>query len=163
MFNTSSSCSSSKQNISCSSVVMEAASAVSILLVVKALSALKVLSGLKASAACAAAFCISFVAVVAGTGSRHAESAKLRQALRPLNANAATSWARAAISAVGKVPNQILVFLLGSLISHTHLSKFLLLTPLNTGWRVSLNFFLPARFFGVLAASRTSSLKTGIS
>ena len=41
--------------------------------------------------------------------------------------------------------------------SHTHLSEFLLLTPRYTGWRVSRNFFRPARFFGCLTASRTSS------
>ncbi|RDY10752.1 hypothetical protein CR513_04685, partial [Mucuna pruriens] len=94
---------------------------------------------------------------VAGTGKRHAESAKLRQAYRPLRAIAATSCARAAISGVGKVPSQILVFLLGSLTSHTHLSEFLFLTPRYTGWRVSRNFFRPARFFGCLTARRTSS------
>jgi hypothetical protein len=46
--------------------------------------------------------------------------------------------------------------LFGSLISQTHLSKFLFLTPLYTGWRVSLNIFRPARFLGQLAANRCS-------
>nr|KYP74918.1 hypothetical protein KK1_007614 [Cajanus cajan] len=100
---------------------------------------------------------MSLASAVAGTGNRHAESAKLRQADLPRSAIAATSCARAAISAVGKVPSQILVFLLGSRTSHTHLPESLLLTPRYTGCRVSRNFFLPARFLGWLAARNTSS------
>uniref|UniRef100_F6GX41 Uncharacterized protein n=1 Tax=Vitis vinifera TaxID=29760 RepID=F6GX41_VITVI len=92
-----------------------------------------------------------------GTGKLHAESAKFKQAFRPLNANAATSCARAAISAVGYVPSHILDFLLGSRSSHTHMFPFLLLTPLYTGCRVSLNFLLQARFLGRSDARRTSS------
>ena len=65
-----------------------------------------------------------------GTGKLHTESAKFKQAFRPLNANAATSCAWAAISAVGDVPSHILDFLLGSHNSHTHMFPFLLLTPL---------------------------------
>ncbi|KAK3039238.1 hypothetical protein RJ639_027942 [Escallonia herrerae] len=72
---------------------------------------------------------MSFASVEAGIGSRQAESAKLRQADFPLRAIAATSWALAAISAVGNVPSQILVFLLGSRTSQTHLPEFLLLAP----------------------------------
>lgn len=48
-------------------------------------------------------------------------------------ASAATSCARAAISAVGYVPSQILDFFLGSLISDTHFPHVLSLTPLNFG------------------------------
>ncbi|KAL2324493.1 hypothetical protein Fmac_023551 [Flemingia macrophylla] len=73
------------------------------------------------------------------------------------SAMAATSCARAAISAVGNVPSQILVFLLGSRTSQTHFPESLLLTPRYTGWRVSRNFFLPARFLGWVAARNTSS------
>ena len=79
-----------------------------------------------------------------GRGRRQAESGKLREAKRPLGARAATSWALAAISGVGKVPSHILDFLRGSRTSHTHLFPFLCRTPLYIGCRVSRNFFLPA-------------------
>lgn len=46
---------------------------------------------------------------------------------------AATSWARAAISASGKVPSHILDFFLGSLISDTHFPQLRFLTPLYVG------------------------------
>ncbi|KAK3447262.1 hypothetical protein EUGRSUZ_A02833 [Eucalyptus grandis] len=110
-----------------------------------------------ASAALAAAFCMSLVLGDAGTGSRHAESAKLRQADWPLSASAATSCALAAMSAVGKVPSQILDFFLGSRTSQTHFPESRSRTPRYTGWRVSRNFFLPAGFFGWSDARRTSS------
>ncbi|KAK3039237.1 hypothetical protein RJ639_027941 [Escallonia herrerae] len=77
---------------------------------------------------------MSFASGEAGTGSRQAES---RQADIPLSTIAATSWALAAISAVGNVPRQILVFLLGSRTSQTHFPEFLLLTP-----RVVASIFL---------------------
>ncbi|CAA7404388.1 unnamed protein product [Spirodela intermedia] len=83
-------------------------------------------------------------------GSSHSESGKLRTAERPRRASAATSWARAAISGVGKVPSQWRFSLRGSLTSQTHLPPLRSLTPRYTGWRVSLNFFLPARRFSVL-------------
>ncbi|RYR20830.1 hypothetical protein Ahy_A03g014458 [Arachis hypogaea] len=51
----------------------------------------------------------------------------------PLMARAATSWARAAMSGVAKVPSQMRFFLRGSLISETHLPHALILTPLYTG------------------------------
>ncbi|RYR37568.1 hypothetical protein Ahy_A09g042448 [Arachis hypogaea] len=86
-------------------------------------------TGRNASAASAAAFWMSLASVVSGTGRRHAESAKLRQADLPLRAIAATSCARAAISAVANVPSHILVFLFGSLTSQTHLPEFLRRTP----------------------------------
>ncbi|KAL4595265.1 hypothetical protein ACB092_12G078900 [Castanea dentata] len=70
---------------------------------------------------------------------------------------AATSCARAAISAVGKVPSQILDFLLGSRTSETHFCEFFFLTPRYTGCLVSLNFFLPSRFLGFLEANMSSS------
>ncbi|GER26353.1 hypothetical protein STAS_02003, partial [Striga asiatica] len=44
-------------------------------------------------------------------------------------ARAATSWARAAISAVGYVPSHILDFFLGSRISQTHLPQLRFRTP----------------------------------
>ncbi|KAK3005493.1 hypothetical protein RJ639_016052 [Escallonia herrerae] len=113
--------------------------------------------GRNASAASAAAALIALALLVTGTGRRHTESAKFKQACWPLSANAATSWARAAISAVGYVPSHILDFLFGSRSSHTHLLEFLRLTPLYTGCRVSLNFFLPARLFGRSDANITSS------
>ncbi|KAK4578778.1 hypothetical protein RGQ29_028745 [Quercus rubra] len=100
---------------------------------------------------------ISFAAADAGTGSLHTESAKLRHALRPRSAIAATSYARAAISAEGKVPSQILDFLFGSRTSHTHFLEFFLLTPRYTGCLVSLNFFLPSRFLGFSEANITAS------
>ncbi|KAH0456757.1 hypothetical protein IEQ34_014664 [Dendrobium chrysotoxum] len=65
-----------------------------------------------------------------GAGRRHAESAKLRQAWRPRSARAATSWARAAISAVGNVPSHMRDFLLGSRTSQTQRSALRQRTPL---------------------------------
>ncbi|KAM0834753.1 hypothetical protein ACQ4PT_063388 [Festuca glaucescens] len=87
----------------------------------------------------------------ARTGSmRHAESAKLRQASRPESASAAASWARAAISAVVKVPSQSLELLVPSTrTSHTQRpARPRRRTPRYTGWRVSLNFVRPAGRFG---------------
>ena len=65
-----------------------------------------------------------------GMGREETHWGKLRKAERPLRVRAATSYARAAISGVGKVPSQILVFFLGSLISDTHFPCFRRLTPL---------------------------------
>lgn len=48
-------------------------------------------------------------------------------------ASAATSCARAAISAVGYVPSHILDFFLGSRISHTHFPQFRFRTPRYVG------------------------------
>ncbi|KAM4118086.1 hypothetical protein ACB094_02G173900 [Castanea mollissima] len=92
-----------------------------------------------------------------GIGSRHFESAKFRHPDWPRSAITATSCARAAISAVGKVPSQILDFLFGSRISQTHFCAFFLLTPRYTGCLVSLNFFLPSRLLGFWEANMTSS------
>lgn len=66
----------------------------------------------------------------AGRGSDPASSGKLRMAELPLMLKAATSWARAAISAVEKVPSQIRFFFLGSRISDTHLPHVRIRTPL---------------------------------
>ncbi|RZR70994.1 hypothetical protein BHM03_00002854 [Ensete ventricosum] len=106
--------------------------------------------GRNASAASAAARAMSLeLEKEGGTRRRHAESAKLRQAERPRSIIAATSCARAAISAVGNVPSQILVFLLGSRTSQTHRPAApLRRTPLYTGWRVSRNLVRPAGRFG---------------
>ncbi|KAJ0826102.1 hypothetical protein HanRHA438_Chr17g0810501 [Helianthus annuus] len=49
-------------------------------------------------------------------------------------ATAATSWARAAISGVSKVPSHILDFFFGSRISDTHFPQLRLRTPRYTGW-----------------------------
>lgn len=64
-----------------------------------------------------------------GRGSESESSGKLRIAELPLMLNAATSWARAAISGVGKVPSQMRDFFRGSRISDTHLPQFLIRTP----------------------------------
>ncbi|CAA6656170.1 unnamed protein product [Spirodela intermedia] len=66
---------------------------------------------------------------VAGRGSTAASSGKLRQADWPLIVSAATSCARAAISAVAKVPSQIRDFFLGSRISDTHFPHLRMRTP----------------------------------
>lgn len=65
----------------------------------------------------------------AGRGKDLTISGKLSMAELPLMLRAATSWARAAISAVGNVPSHIRDFLRGSRISETHLPQFLILTP----------------------------------
>uniref|UniRef100_A0A8R7QPR0 Uncharacterized protein n=1 Tax=Triticum urartu TaxID=4572 RepID=A0A8R7QPR0_TRIUA len=59
-------------------------------------------------------------------------------------ARAATSCARAAISAVAKVPSQMRDFLRGSRISDTHLPQLRMRTPRYVGCRPSLRgrFFL---------------------
>nr|KYP55587.1 hypothetical protein KK1_001803 [Cajanus cajan] len=106
-------------------------------------------SAATATAASAATRRISLALVDAGSGSRQAESAKLRHANLPRSASAATSCARAAISGVGYVPSQILVDLsLGTRTSHTHLLLFLRRTPRYTGCLVSLKIRRPARFLG---------------
>lgn len=56
-------------------------------------------------------------------------------------ANAATSCARAAISAVGYVPSHILDFFLGSRISDTHFPQFLFRTPRKVGCLSSPSIF----------------------
>jgi hypothetical protein len=102
--------------------------------------------GKSAAAARAAAACTSLGAAVAGRGSRRARPGKLRCASRaPLMASAATSCARAAISAVAKVPSQMRDFLRGSLISDTHLPQLRMRTPRYVGCRPPS---LRARFFG---------------
>nr|ART89312.1 transcription factor DREB1 [Zea mays] len=53
-------------------------------------------------------------------------------------ASAATSWARAAISAVGNVPSHMRDFLRGSRISDTHLPHVRIRTPRNVGCFPSL-------------------------
>ncbi|URE01874.1 hypothetical protein MUK42_11320 [Musa troglodytarum] len=78
----------------------------------------------------------------AGRGSCVASSGKLRCADWPLMVSAATSWARAAISAVGNVPSQILDFFLGSRISDTHFPQLRIRTPRYTGCSPSLLLFL---------------------
>ncbi|KAK8454700.1 hypothetical protein SEVIR_4G016350v4 [Setaria viridis] len=92
----------------------------------------------------------SGVASVAGsTRRRRAESAKLRQAARPRRASAATSCARAAASAVAKVPSQMRDFLLGSRTSQTQRPAGpRRRTPRYTGWRVSRNLVRPAGRLG---------------
>uniref|UniRef100_A0A8R7QTV6 Uncharacterized protein n=1 Tax=Triticum urartu TaxID=4572 RepID=A0A8R7QTV6_TRIUA len=71
--------------------------------------------------------------VDAGRGSASARCGKLRCARRPLMATAATSCARAAISAVSKVPSQMRDFLRGSRISDTHLPQLRRRTPRYDG------------------------------
>uniref|UniRef100_A0A0A9D1S9 Uncharacterized protein n=1 Tax=Arundo donax TaxID=35708 RepID=A0A0A9D1S9_ARUDO len=95
-------------------------------------------AGKSAAAASAAAAWTSLGAAVAGRGSSCANSGKLRCAARPLMASAATSWARAAISAVAKVPSQMRDFLRGSRISETHLPQARMRTPRYVGWCPSL-------------------------
>ncbi|CAA7410804.1 unnamed protein product [Spirodela intermedia] len=80
---------------------------------------------------------MSLGAAVTGRGSSEASSGKFRWAASPLIVSAATSWARAAISAVGKVPSQILDFFLGSRISDTHFPQFRIRTPRYTFRRFS--------------------------
>lgn len=90
-------------------------------------------SNLSIAAALAAAAWTSRGASETGRGSEAASWGKLRIAEFPLMLNAATSWALAAISGVGKVPSQIRDFLRGSRISDTHLPQFRILTPRYTG------------------------------
>uniref|UniRef100_A0A8R7TLH2 Uncharacterized protein n=1 Tax=Triticum urartu TaxID=4572 RepID=A0A8R7TLH2_TRIUA len=85
--------------------------------------------GKSAEAASMAAAWTSLGAALAGRGSRCARSGKLRCAARLLMASVATSCARAAISAVAKVPSQMRDFLRGSLISDTHLPQLRMRTP----------------------------------
>jgi hypothetical protein len=66
-------------------------------------------------------------------GRRAAISGKLSTAPRPLTTSAAASWARAAISAVGKVPSQMRDFLRGSRISDTHFPHARIRTPRYAG------------------------------
>nr|KYP54164.1 hypothetical protein KK1_000338 [Cajanus cajan] len=70
---------------------------------------------------------------VRGRGSMSAISGKLRMAEWPLMVRAATSWARAAISGVAKVPSQMRDFLRGSRISDTHFPQLRFRTPWYTG------------------------------
>ncbi|KAI4381909.1 hypothetical protein MLD38_007929 [Melastoma candidum] len=81
-------------------------------------------------AALAAAACTSLGAVESGLGNDSTCWGKLRTAEFPFMATAATSWALAAISAVGNVPSQMRDFFLGSRISDTHLPQLRILTPL---------------------------------
>lgn len=91
------------------------------------------LSNLSIWAALAAAAWTSRGESEAGRGREPASSGKLRMAELPLMLRAATSWARAAISGVGKVPSQMRDFFRGSRISDTHLPQFLIRTPRYTG------------------------------
>ncbi len=86
-------------------------------------------SNLSIWAALAAAAWTSRGASEAGRGRELTSSGKLRMAELPLMLKAATSWARAAISGVGKVPSQMRDFLRGSRISETHLPQFRMRTP----------------------------------
>ncbi|PAN39447.1 hypothetical protein PAHAL_7G243300 [Panicum hallii] len=97
-----------------------------------------------AAAAWAAAAWMSAGDVDAGRGSSWARSGKLRCAARPLIASAATSCARAAISAVGKVPSQMRDFLRGSRISDTHLPQLRRRTPRYDGCLYPLRLPDPA-------------------
>lgn len=78
----------------------------------------------------------------AGRGNWWASSGKLRMAEVPLMVRAATSWARAAISGVEKVPSQIRLFFRGSRISETHFPHALIRTPRKTGCLLLLLFSL---------------------
>ncbi|KAH0456221.1 hypothetical protein IEQ34_014128 [Dendrobium chrysotoxum] len=62
--------------------------------------------------------------------------------------NEATSCARAAISAVGKVPSQMRDFFFGSRISETHLPQLRMRTPRYVGCLPSL-----LRFLGLMDSS----------
>jgi len=102
-------------------------------------------------AALAAAAWTSRGELEAGRGSEAASSGKLRMAEEPFMVSAATSCARAAISAVAKVPSQMRFFFRGSRISDTHFPHVRILTPLYTEclWSLLLpllSLFLP-RFF----------------
>ena len=88
--------------------------------------------GASMDAALAAAACTSRGELEAGRGREAASSGKLRMADEPFIVSAATSWARAAISAVAKVPSQIRFFFRGSRISDTHLPHVRIRTPLYT-------------------------------
>uniref|UniRef100_A0A7C9CP05 Uncharacterized protein n=1 Tax=Opuntia streptacantha TaxID=393608 RepID=A0A7C9CP05_OPUST len=85
------------------------------------------------AAALAAAAWMSRGLSETGRGSDPDNSGKLRIAESPLMLNAATSWARAAISGFGKVPSHIRDFFLGSRISDTHFPHALIRTPRYTG------------------------------
>lgn len=97
---------------------------------------------------------------VAGRGNKWENWGKLSIAEVPLMDMAATSWARAAISGVAKVPNQIRDFFLGSRISDTHLPHALIRTPTyETSVLPPLLFLLIFFGFGfaLLTTSFTSS------
>lgn len=100
------------------------------------------------AAALAAAACTSRGEAEAGLGSEAARSGKLRMAPGPLMLRAATSWARAAISGVGKVPSQILDFFLGSRISDTHFPQARIRTPRYSGCRLASGARLEFGFVG---------------
>lgn len=102
--------------------------------------------GASIAAAFAAAACTSRGEFEAGRGSKAASSGKLRMAEEPFIVSAATSCARAAISAVAKVPSQILFFFRGSRISDTHFPHVRILTPLYTGCLLLLLLSLFRRF-----------------
>ncbi|WVZ15510.1 hypothetical protein V8G54_013076 [Vigna mungo] len=99
--------------------------------------------GASMEAALAAAACTSRGELEAGRGSEAASSGKLRMAEEPFIVSAATSCARAAISAVAKVPSQIRFFFRGSRISDTHFPHVRILTPLYTECLLSLPVLLP--------------------
>ncbi|KAK3019909.1 hypothetical protein RJ639_004004 [Escallonia herrerae] len=90
-------------------------------------------SNLSIAAALAAAACTSRGETESGRGNDPASSGKLRIAEFPLMLNAATSWARAAISGVGKVPSHMRDFFRGSRISDTHLPHVRIRTPRSFG------------------------------
>lgn len=97
-------------------------------------------------AAFTAAACTSRGELEAGRGSEEASSGKLRMAEEPFIVSAAASCARAAISAVAKVPSQILFFFRGSRISETHFPHVRILTPLYTGCLLLLLLLLLLSF-----------------
>lgn len=111
-------------------------------------------------AAFAAAAWTSRGELEAGRGRDPASLGKLRMAELPLMLKAATSWARAAISGVEKVPSQIRFFFLGSRISDTHFPHVRIRTPLNTGCLLLL-LVLSLGLFGFLGFSSGSGLDTG--
>lgn len=115
-------------------------------------------------AAFAAAAWTSRGELEAGRGRDPASLGKLRMAELPLMLKAATSWARAAISGVEKVPSQIRFFFLGSRISDTHFPHVRIRTPLNTGCLLLLLLLvlvLSLGLFGFLGFSSGSGLDTG--
>jgi len=112
-------------------------------------------------AALAAAAWTSRGELEAGRGSDPASPGKLRMAELPFMLKAATSWARAAISGVEKVPSQIRFFFLGSLISDTHFPHVRIRTPLNTGCLLLLLLLVSLGLFGFLRFFSGSGLHTG--
>ncbi|XP_024317198.1 uncharacterized protein LOC112271682 [Brachypodium distachyon] len=113
------------------------------------------------AAANAAAAWTSLGAGDAARGRSLARSGKLRAARAgPLMASAAASWARAAMSAVGKVPSQMRDFFRGSRISDTHFPHARIRTPRYVGCFPSLLRF---RFFFLASPSSIISISISAS